>query len=132
MKKYKKILDGIEIGEPEEEDVEEILEYVGHTSDKWRKDFTKEEVEEWIERYFEERMNKRIEIIGKKMEKIVGNFSLKKENSKCRVGIAVREGYRNKGIGASLLQEAIDFAPELDIEALYAEIYKDNKPSYHI
>ena len=45
------------------------------------------------------------------------------------IGIYVREGHRGRGIGKSMLEEAIERAPALGIKTLTAGAFASNEPS---
>lgn len=72
-----------------------------------------------------------LNIIIENNEEIIGTLTLsispkKRLNHSAEIGISVKKDYRNKGIGSSLLSEAIKFANNRGLDNIRLNVRSDN------
>jgi ribosomal protein S18 acetylase RimI-like enzyme len=69
---------------------------------------------------------------------VVGEFCCRRDHAfaftrhTAVLGMSVKSGYRNQGIGTRFMEGAIHWAAEHDVVRLELEVYADNAPAIHL
>jgi ribosomal protein S18 acetylase RimI-like enzyme len=87
-------------------------------------------VRKWLD---EMKRKERVVLIALHNSLVVGWCSLKRKKFKQKyvgeIGISVRKGYREEGIGRKLMEEVIKLGKRIGIRLVILEVFKINKPA---
>jgi len=75
----------------------------------------------------------RVDLVAIYKGKLVGNIYIKRKKFKEKhvgtLGVFVKKGYRNEGIGKALIKEALKRSKRIGIKLVVLEVFKVNKPA---
>lgn len=91
----------------------------------------------WLENQIKAiRNGKLILLIAEKDGKIIATCEVRKRKSKmihiADFGVAVRKGYRQKGIGEAISRQVLKEAKKSKIEIIKLKVFEDNKPAKYL
>jgi len=76
-------------------------------------------------------------IIAEAAGKVIGDLSMAKDSwtltgHVAYLGMEIRKGYRNQGIGTRMMQQALDWATRQRIRRIELEVFAENAPAIHL
>jgi len=127
---------------PRWEDLDDLTEFInslveeGADIDKDQK-VTKEQEAEWLRRRLADLENDKVFCLVAEIDgKVVANSEITKRGGYSRhvgeVGIAIRKGYRDIGIGTEMLKALIAQAEEMGLKILTLSVFSTNARAIHV
>jgi RimJ/RimL family protein N-acetyltransferase len=103
--------------------------YVSYTLEEASIDVAKEEAR--IERLTD------LFIVAEVSGRLIGDLSLAKDawtltGHVAYLGMEIQKGYRNRGIGTRMMQQALDWAARQQIRRVELEVFAENAPAIHL
>jgi len=127
---------------PRWEDLDDLMEYINSLVDEGadiatNREVTREEEADWLGRKLallekDEELSLVAEVDGK----VVTNSEIAKQEGYSRhvggVGIGIKKGYRDIGIGTEMLRTLIAQAKKVDLKMLTLSVFSTNKRAIHV
>jgi len=133
---------GVTLRSPRWEDLDDMLDFINSLVEEdapIAKDsrVTREEEVDWLANCLAGLEKRGLVVIVAEVEgSMVGQVFLSPRAGRLKhvgnLGISVKKGYRNIGIGYELLREAEPHAEKLGIEIIYLEVFDSNKNAIHL
>ena len=103
--------------------------YISYTFEEASIDVAKEEAR--IERLTD------LFIVAEVGGRLIGDLSLAKDTwtltgHVAYLGMEIQQGYRNRGIGTKMMQQALDWAARQRIRRVELEVFAENAPAIHL
>jgi len=139
-----KARDGTEVRlrTPKWEDLDDLLEFINGLVDEEamiaaNQKHTRESETDWLARNLTNlEKDKHVAVVAEVDGRVVGSCELTPRPGRMShvgsLGISVKDGYREKGIGQELMRELERQAPRLGLESIYLEVFSTNDRAIHV
>jgi RimJ/RimL family protein N-acetyltransferase len=127
---------------PKWEDLDDLLEFINSLINEsaditMHKKPTRQEEAEWLGRYLTNLDNDRLFALVAEVDgKVVANSELNRKTGYSEhvgeIGIAIKAGYRDIGIGTEILRTLISNARERGLKVLRLSVFSSNKRAKHV
>ncbi len=139
-----KAKDGREINlrAPKWSDLDDMLEFINSLVEEGAeiardRKLTRDEEAEWLGRHLAALENDKKAVVAAEVDsRFVGQVEVIPKDGPSRhvgvIGIGIRDGYRDAGIGTEMMKEADAQAKRLGLELLTLEVYASNSRARHV
>jgi RimJ/RimL family protein N-acetyltransferase len=139
-----KTRDGTEVKlrTPRWEDLDDLLEFINGLVDEEamiaaNQKHTRESETDWLARNLTNlEKDKHIAVVAEADGRVVGSCEINPRPGRMShvgsLGISVKDGYREKGIGQEMMREMERQAPRLGLETIYLEVFSNNDRAIHV
>jgi len=127
---------------PQWKDLDDLLDFINslveEEADICRdKKATREEEADWLGKFLAEiEKSTTIGIVAETEGKVVANSEVKRRSGPMShvgyLGIAIRAGYRNIGIGTEMMKTLIEESRKMGLKVLILEVFASNKRARHV
>jgi len=127
---------------PKWEDLDDMLEFINSLVEEEamiiiNQKQTYEQETDWLARTLVNlEKDKHMMVVAEVDGKMVGNSNLEPRFGRWKhignLGIAIKEGYREVGIGPEMMKELESYAPHLGIETIYLDVFANNDRARHV
>jgi len=98
---------------------------------------TRENEVEWLSRLLTKVENDKVAVVVAEVDgRFVGQTEVTPKGGRMRhvgvLGIAIRDGYRDMGVGTELMREVEPLAKKLEIEIMTLEVFASNERARHV
>jgi len=139
-----KAKDGAEVKlrTPRWEDLDDLLEFINGLVEEeamiaFNQKHTRESETDWLARHLSNlEKDKHIAVVAEADGKVVGSCEVTPRFGRMThvgsLGISVKDGYRERGIGQELMKEVERQSPRLGLETIYLEVFSINDRAIHV
>ncbi len=139
-----KARDGTEVKlrTPRWEDLDDLLEFINGLVEEEamiaaNQKHTRESETDWLARNLTNlEKDKHVAVVAETNGRVVGSCEVTPRFGRMShvgsLGISVKEGYREKGIGQEMMRELERQAPRLGLESIYLEVFSNNDRAIHV
>jgi len=139
-----KARDGTEVKlrTPRWEDLDDLLEFINGLVEEEamiaaNQKHTRESETDWLARNLTNlEKDKHVAVVAEANGRVVGSCELTQRPGRMShvgsLGISVKDGYREKGIGQEMMRELERQAPRLGLESIYLEVFSTNDRAIHV
>ncbi|OGD47946.1 hypothetical protein A3K69_00390 [Candidatus Bathyarchaeota archaeon RBG_16_57_9] len=139
-----KARDGTEVKlrTPKWEDLDDLLDFINGLVDEEamiavNQKHTRESETDWLARSLTNlEKDKHVAVVAEADGRVVGSCELNPRPGRmshvASLGISVKDGYREKGIGQEMMRELEKQAPKLGLESIYLEVFSTNDRAIHV
>jgi len=127
---------------PQWKDLDDFLELINSLVEEKAdisrdKKATKEEEADWLGRYLADiEKGVMIGVVAEIEGKVVANSEVKRRSGRMShvgyLGIAIKAGYRNMGIGTEMMKTLIEASRKMELKVLILEVFASNKRARHV
>jgi len=132
----------VKLRTPRWEDLDDLLDFINGLVDEEamiavNQKHTRESETDWLARSLTNlEKDKHIAIVAEADGRVVGSCELNPRPGRmshvASLGISVKDGYREKGIGQEMMRELEKQAPKLGLESIYLEVFSTNDRAIHV
>jgi len=132
----------VKLRAPRWEDLEELLEFINDLVEEEAmiaasQKETHESETDWLARKLTNlEKDKNVAVVAEVDGIVVGNCELTPRFGRMShvgsLGISVKDGYRDRGIGQEMMRELERQAPRLGLETIYLEVFSTNERAIHV
>ncbi|HEX9913903.1 MAG TPA: GNAT family N-acetyltransferase [Candidatus Bathyarchaeia archaeon] len=139
-----KARDGTEVKlrTPRWEDLDDLLEFINGLVEEEamiaaNQKHTRESETDWLARNLTNlEKDKHVAVVAEVDGRVVGSCEVTPRPGRMShvgsLGISVKDGYREKGIGQEMMRELERQAPRLGLESIYLEVFSTNARAIHV
>lgn len=139
-----KARDGTEVKlrTPRWEDLDDLLDFINGLVEEEamiaaNQKHTRESETDWLARNLTNlEKDKHVAVVAEANGRVVGSCELTPRFGRMShvgsLGISVKDGYREKGIGQEMMRELERQAPRLGLESIYLEVFSTNDRAIHV
>ena len=127
---------------PRWSDLDDMLEFINSLVEEGaeinvNQKTTRDAETDWLARHlFAVEKDEKVALVAEVDGRFIGQVEVKPESGYSRhvgvLGIAIREGYRDIGIGTELMKEAENQARQMGLKILKLEVYATNSKALHV
>jgi len=127
---------------PQWKDLDDLLEFINSLVEEEadiirNKKATREEEADWLGRYLADiEKGVTIGVIAESEGRVVANSEVKRRSGLMShvgyLGIAIKAGYRNMGIGTEMMKTLIEESRKMGLKVLVLEVFASNKRARHV
>lgn len=132
----------VKLRTPRWEDLDDLLDFINGLVDEEamiavNQKHTRESETDWLARSLTNlEKDKHVAVVAEADGRVVGSCELNPRPGRmshvASLGISVKDGYREKGIGQEMMRELEKQAPKLGLESIYLEVFSTNDRAIHV
>jgi RimJ/RimL family protein N-acetyltransferase len=127
---------------PRWEDLDDLLEFINSLVDEsaeifWRTHTTREQEAQWLVKHLIDMEEDKIFCLVSEVEgKVIANSKIRKHSGysshTCNLGIAIKKGYRDIGIGTQMMKTLISQAKKWGLKWIELYVFGTNERAIHV
>jgi len=132
----------VKLRTPRWEDLDDLLEFINGLVDEEamiaaNQKHTRESETDWLARNLTNlEKDKHVAVVAEVDGRVVGSGEVTPRFGRMShmgsLGISIKDGYREKGIGQEMMRELARQAPKMGLESIYLEVFSTNDRAIHV